>query len=666
MADVQRSDITVPPPPTCPKASIGPAASWVYGRDPGCCTSKSFRGTGMHCNVTCAEAECAKAKMVWRPENTSIHPYECCHTAAEVPRHTTTAAATAAGRERFLLDDGWRFCGGSGGPGGRCPGAPSPAPESGCPAAERAKFIDKPGMSCQGLQKATGAHDETACLTKCCSDASCAVWQYSNSSGNHHTCWLGQCTGPLKPGVAWVGGERPPPPSGPSPPSGLAQPCTDPRCMPQTNDSDWRQVDLPHDFVVEGTFSAKASKSQGYLPFGVGWYRRHIAIPASAANRAIWLDFDGAQALSTVWLDGEELGGHASGYTPFRFNLNASRLAGRTVVLAVRVDATKPDSWWYDGGGIYRSVWLTIASPVHIEPWGVYAPALVGSNASITDGHADAALLPSVEIANWESSAQDVMVHFSVFDERGEVQHGTPASVTAAPGDIATVNETAIALVGAKLWSLESPSLYTLVCSLVVKGVTVDSVNTTFGVRKTVFDPQRGFFLNDVPTKILGCANHQDFAGVGVAVPDALQLHRVAKLKEFGSNAWRTAHNAPNEGLLNAADKLGFLVWDENHRSTQPDEAAILVKRDRNHPSVIIWSVCNEKLCDSHTNNGSAVKAVFKKLDPLMGRPTSANCDAGQHFPPPAWYLETEDLVGFDYGTTSCKLRPLFDRIPTQ
>lgn len=114
--------------------------------------------------------------------------------------------------------------------------------------------------------------------------------------------------------------------------------------------------------------------------------------------------------------------------------------------------------------------------------------------------------------------------------------------------------------------------------------------------------------------------------------------------------AWRTAHNAPTEALLDAADQLGFLVWDENHRASQPEEAEILVRRDRNHPSVIIWSICNEKLCDSHSNNGSAVKAVFKRLDPHMGRPTSANLDAGQRFPPPVWYQETLDLVGFDYG----------------
>lgn len=435
----------------------------------------------------------------------------------DLPSATAVSAAASLGRTRYLLDDNWKFCGGSGGPGGVCPGVtPTPAPGAGCSAAERAKFVSKPEMSCQGLRRASGVTDESDCLNKCCSDSTCAVYQWSNANNNHQ-CWVGQCKGPLKAGSEWVGGERPlapsPPPAPPAPtpvPAPTGPACTDVRCMPDTDDSDWRQVDLPHDFVVEGTFSANASASQGFLPFGVGWYRRHITIPVHAEGGAMWLDFDGAQALSTVWLDGEELGGHASGYTPFRFNLNASQLAGRTIVLAVRVDATKPDSWWYDGGGIYRSVWLTVAHLVHIEPWGVYAPAIVGSNSSIADGRADAELVPSVEIANWETSAAQVVVQFAVCDGQGTVVvNGTPATVVAAPGNVTLVNQTLMSIREAKLWSVASPTLYTLRTTLLVRGVLVDSVNTTFGVRKTVFDPQRGFYLNDVPTKILGCANHQ-------------------------------------------------------------------------------------------------------------------------------------------------------------
>ena len=546
------------------------------------------------------------------------------------------------------------------------PTPPSPTPPPACPAHT---FSNKSGVQCQGLHGADAATSAATCLGVCCADSSCDVWQWAVNTSAYEGCWIGQCTGGFQTNAAWIGGQRvvnPPPPS-PSPapaPKPSPSPCTDPRCLPSTDDSSWRTVDIPHDFVVEGTFSKQASRSQGYLPFGVGWYRKHITVPASAAGQSMWLDFDGTQAHSTVWLDGKALGGHASGYTPYRFFLNGTELAGRTVVLAARIDATQPDSWWYDGGGIYRSVWLTVASPIHIIPWGVYAPALVTGPIDASHGVADATVTPSVEIINDGalptniSHSQTLMatVYHTIAEEASGAVVAS-SSITVAVGGVgATVNATVapngMAIKHAKLWSVESPSLYSLHTRIVVNGQEVDSVNTTFGVRKTTFDPQKGFFLNDVPTKINGCANHQDFAGVGVAVPDSLQLHRVRKLKEMGANGWRTAHNAPNEGLLDATDRLGFLVWDENHRASQPDEAAILVKRDRNHPSVIIWSICNEVLCQSHTNNGSAVKAMFKKHDPAMHRPTSANLDAGQQFPPPVWYKDTVDLVGFDYGTS--------------
>ena len=574
-------------------------------------------------------------------------------------------------RTRYLLDDGWKFCGGSGGPGASCglpppaPPPPPPPPPPACRGSPNASFPTDLGAfgKCGGLVGGGVVPSPGACAQQCCAQAGCRVWNWCSESGcadgKPGACWVdpghvdpSSCHDPRAPG--WVARSRsrapqPAPPPRPPPPTPLP-PCSDPRCLPGTDDSGWRQLDRPHDFVVEGTFSANASKSQGYLPFGVGWYRKRFTVPADAAGGAVWLDFDGTQAHSTVWLDGQQLGGHASGYTPYRFHLDASRLAGRAVLLAARVDATLPDSWWYDGGGIYRSVWLTVASSVHVEPWGVYAPALVAG--PIAGGHAPAELVPSVEVTNGGPATAHVAVDLAVLDARGVAVAGGAASVTVAAGGTGLVNYTqSIAIGNASLWSLQSPYLYTLRTTLSVAGQQADVVDTRFGVRKTVFDPHRGFLLNDVPTKIFGCANHQDFAGVGVAVPDSLQLHRVAKLKEMGANAWRTAHNCPNEGLLEAADTLGFLVWDENHRSTQPEEAAILVRRDRNHPSVIIWSICNEVLCSSHSNNGSAVKAVFKELDPLMQRPTSANLDAGQTFPPPVWYKDTMDLVGFDYGT---------------
>lgn len=406
-------------------------------------------------------------------------------------------------------------------------------------------------------------------------------------------------------------------------------------------------MDVPHDFVVEHNFSSSAVKSSGYLPYSIGWYRKEIAFPDDAKGKSMWLDFDGTQAHSTVYLDGQLLGGHASGYTPYRFQLDADALAGKTAMLAAKIDATHPDGWWYDGGGIYRHVWLTVASKVRVAGGvygeGVYAPAVV--TGSISNGVADAELTPSVEIVNDGSASTEVKIFFDVTDSAGKQIVSSSASVTIGANQTSNVTASVMEMREASLWSVESPNLYTLQTRVQLAGEVVDVVKTKFGVRKIFFDAEKGFFLNDLPTKILGQCNHQDFAGIGVAIPDSLQYYRIAKLKQMGSNAWRTAHNMPTKALLDAADELGFLVWDENHRNGQPEEAEILVKRDRNHPSVIIWSICNEKLCAGTTQQAKEVKDVFHSNDPLLGRPVSANNNG--------WNGEGTvlDLQGFDYNT---------------
>ena len=188
----------------------------------------------------------------------------------------------------------------------------------------------------------------------------------------------------------------------------------------------------------------------------------------------------------------------------------------------------------------------------------------------------------------------------------------------------------------ARLWHVApgvTPALYTFVTTLSVGGVAVDTQNVTFGVRATYWDANTGFWLNGISFKILGNANHQDYPAVGVAVPDHLQWHRVQRQKMYGSNGWRTAHNPPTIALLDACDELGFVVWDENHRNGQLDQVPYLIKRDRNHPSVVIWSICNEVLCNTGTAADAKTMANYMhSLDPLSGRPVSANqngCESG-------------------------------------
>ena len=279
----------------------------------------------------------------------------------------------------------------------------------------------------------------------------------------------------------------------------------------------------------------------GYLPFGIGWYRKKFTPPASlSAAATMYIDFDGIQTKSQVWLNGEFLGSWDYGYTGSRYFLDKSVLKlGESNVLAVRVDCTEPDGWWYDGGGIYRNVRFTaVMSPgPHIAPWGLYVGGSkpTGEISWDADGNpsADSELMPQVEVWNNGTASSDFSLALTVKDKSGATVVSTSGKGTLAGG--AGVNwspEKALAMPAAKLWhvwtnSTNVPALYTATAELTVGGKVVDSVTETFGVRKTEWSNATGFSLNDKPFKILGNANHQDFAAVGVAVPDHLQWYRV-------------------------------------------------------------------------------------------------------------------------------------------
>jgi len=463
---------------------------------------------------------------------------------------------------------------------------------------------------------------------------------------------MSDCT----PEAGWLSRGRDVASPSPNPSNG----CSDPGCSPNTNDADWRALDLPHDFVVENNFSSTADKSHGYLPYGKAWYRRHITFPDTAKGATIYIDVEAAQTKSQVYFNGQLLGSKVYGYTNGRYYITESQInwSGADNLLAIFVDATQPDSWWYDGGGIYRHVWLTVINTPgpYIAPWGVYAPSNVtGTITWAADGQpsGDAQLTPSVEVWTNATSAAGFSLTLQVFDPTGKNVGSAFGSGTVSPGQPTIWSASAISLPGASLWHLvappASPSLYTLTTTLSVGGTVVDETTITFGIRRTRFDAATGFYLNDVATKIMGTANHQDAAAVGVAVPDHLQAWRVAKLKEMGVNGWRTAHNPPNPALLDAADTIGMVVWDETHRNGILSELELLIKRDRNHPSVVIWSLCNEVLCNTANwiADALAAKALIRQLDPLGGRPVSANQNGWVGLNTPL------DLQGFDYATSN-------------
>jgi beta-galactosidase len=415
------------------------------------------------------------------------------------------------------------------------------------------------------------------------------------------------------------------------------------------NDSAWRLLDLPHDWAVEAPFASGASPSHGYKAVGrgfpersVGWYRKTFSLPASDLGRRIGVEFDGVFRDSVVWVNGFYLGRQPSGYTSFRYDLTDYLNYGGENTIAVRVDATMEEGWFYEGAGIYRHVWMTKTRPVHVAHWGTFVTSAVqGDSAEVTartnvdnEGGDDATL-------DIEQRIEDAA--------GGAVAEGAARNVVVAAGATGEFS-CAISVAHARLWSLESPTLYRLVTTLRSAGAVVDRYETPFGIRTVSFDPDRGFFLNGRRVEIKGTNNHQDIAGVGVAMPDALQDFRIARLKEMGCNALRCSHNPPAPELLDACDRLGLLVLDENRlmgpSPEQMGQLESMIRRDRNHPSVILWSLGNEEWAIEGNIKGARIaasmQAFAQRLDPTR-RTTVANSGG--------WggISSVIDLVGYNY-----------------
>jgi beta-galactosidase len=414
---------------------------------------------------------------------------------------------------------------------------------------------------------------------------------------------------------------------------------------PEFDDSQWRVLDLPHDWAVEGPFDEKANLSQGYRQRGIGWYRRQFKLDPADRGRYLELQFDGVATHCEVWLNGTIVARNWCGYTSFTVDLTPFAQFGDSVnTLAIRVDADAMEGWWYEGAGMYRHTWLVKRDPVHIATDGVFANPVRG---------ADGAWVVPAEITLNNSGADraDVAVTVSLADPAGrEVAHAR-AMATVDPLD-ETVARLALPVTDPQLWSVDKPALYKVSAAIEQNGRTLDAAGVACGFRTIRFDPEKGFFLNGQPLKLMGVCNHQDHAGVGVAVPDALWDFRVRRLKEMGANAYRCAHNPPAAEFLAACDRLGMLVMDENRNfNTSPEyirELQWLVRRDRNHPSVILWSVFNEEPFQGTEQGYQMVRrlaAEVKKLD--RTRPVTAAQSGGNLNPINA--SQAADVAGFNY-----------------
>lgn len=418
------------------------------------------------------------------------------------------------------------------------------------------------------------------------------------------------------------------------------------------DDSRWRSLNLPHDWAVELPFVRDAAlQSHGYKPLGraypetsIGWYRRGFDISAGDLGRRIVLEFDGAFRSALLFVNGSLIGRHDSGYTPFRFDISDFVNFGARNVLAVRVDATFGEGWFYEGAGIYRHVWLTTTAPLHLGAWESCVRAEVEAHA--------AALSLATSVENQGSVAADATVRWNILDAHGQLvatARSEPQTVT--PGSHALFSAQA-RLESPMLWAPESPHLYSAVVTVESGGLAHDAERVNFGVRTIAFDADKGFFLNGKSVKIKGTCNHQDHAGVGVALPDGLHSYRLSVLRDMGSNAVRTSHNMPTPEWVAACERMGIMMMCETRRmSSTPDglaELEIMIKRYRNSPAIILWSMGNEEWALQKSPEGARIVASMVRraheLDPT--RPCTAAVN-GSYDGGLSGMLEVE---GFNYN----------------
>jgi beta-galactosidase len=422
------------------------------------------------------------------------------------------------------------------------------------------------------------------------------------------------------------------------------------------DDSAWRVVDLPHDWAVElpyitvdgageSILAAHGGKALGrnYPETSIGWYQRTFHVPATDEGMRLSIEFDGVFRDSVVLFNGFIIGRNLSGYAPFSFDVTDYVKYGGSNVITVRVDATLNEGWYYEGAGIYRHTWLTKKHPLHIAKWGTFVKSDIRQGA--------AHLSIQTELVNDSGEKVTGRLLSRIIDPAGEVVATVPATrFEVAPWASASV-QTQASLPHATVWSLETPSLYRVVSVIESGGKATDHDDVAFGIRSIRFDPDHGFFLNGKPVKLKGTCNHQDHAGVGIAVPDRIHSDRVAVMKQMGSNAWRTAHNPVATEFLDACDRQGMMVMTEVRMMASTPEGISqlerMIRKDRNHPSIIIWSLANEEYFYQGTPTGARIvtsmKRLAKKLDP--SRPVTGAMNGG-------WgkgMSAVVDVQGFNY-----------------
>jgi beta-galactosidase len=450
---------------------------------------------------------------------------------------------------------------------------------------------------------------------------------------------------------------------------------------PAFDDRGWRVLDVPHDWSIEGPYDQTNSTagSGGFLPAGIGWYRKHFATPAAFKDKRVSVQFDGVFMNADVYLNGHQVGHHAYGYTSFTCDLTPFlAAAGENNVLAVRVaNDTQPNSRWYTGSGIYRHVWAHVTGPVHIAFWGtcVTTPKVSAEAADV---------IIKTRVQNDTGTAASVAVHQELIDPAGRTVGSIEGSVEVPAKGEKEIQQT-ISVNQPQLWTLENPALYTVRTALSrSQGAAalemIDSCDTLIGIRQINYDVDRGFLLNGQHVKILGMCVHHDGGAVGAAVPAEVWERRLKLLKAMGCNAIRCSHNPPAPEFLDLCDRLGLLVMDEAfdewtvakgklrgsyatlfNEGSQRDLLSML-QRDRNHPSIVMWSIGNEIPEQSNPHGAEIAKTlagICHAEDP--SRPVTSACDQ-VHSPKPTQpdFIEALDIAGYNYVDRWGKYRELY------
>ncbi|MBB3221034.1 beta-galactosidase GalB [Pseudoduganella umbonata] len=460
----------------------------------------------------------------------------------------------------------------------------------------------------------------------------------------------------------------------------VAGKATEPAAQPGFDDAAWRRLSVPHDWGIEGPFRQEYPNDTGKLPWwGTAWYRKHFTLPATDAGRRVYLDIDGAMSNAQVWINGQHVGGWPYGYASWRVDLTPHVKPGGDNVVAVRLDNPPASSRWYPGGGIYRNVWLVKTAPVHVAQYGTFVTTPVVTKESAT---------VSVEVTVDNRGADtDVQVATEIYalDGAGKrtgqpVARKDATSPWKAPAGHQVQLTQALAVANPRLWSPASPQRYVAVTTVTDKGRVVDVVETPFGIRTIAFDAKQGFLLNGSRLAINGVCQHHDLGALGAAINVRALERQLEILREMGVNAIRTSHNPPAPELLDLADRMGFVVVAEAFdiwglKKTPNDyhvhfaewsekDLRAMIRRDRNHPSVISWSIGNE-IVEQGASEGWKVAARLSEI--ARGEDRTRPTTAAYNHVGSAYngFQNAVDVFGYNYKPQEyAKFHEHFPHIP--